>query len=187
MNIVYYSRTGNTHHFVNEHLIPAMRLHPFRWPGDDNPRAVIEGPNPVQLMADSPSGEETGHYPPFLPGKSLVVFPIYAREDFETGEMRGTVPKCIQDFIERNRDNIVGAIAVGNRTFGRKYGYVNPEELYGVEHVDVVEMSGTRDEANRISDAIRWRAGRASLNNPGTPNNPNTPNTPNPKETNEGR
>lgn len=153
MNIVYYSHTKNTENFVLDKLIPQMRLMPVAFPGDDNPRAVIEGPNPVRIVAPGP------HQPAYKrrdgivgvkqPGLALVVFPIYARKNYETGDLEDTVPRCIKDYISAHPGEIVAGIGVGNRTFGSNFGAVNAEEL-GVPYLGAVELAGTRQETVMI-------------------------------------
>ena len=150
MNIVYYSHTGNTEHFVNEHLIPQMKLHPVKINGD-NPRGLIEGPAPIRALSVGGPHQALSHTDaPLQPGHTLLVFPIYARADHETGETFDTVPEPIQDIIallEQAGRKPLAAISVGNRTFGGAYGKVNDSELFGVPHLGTVEMSGTPEEA----------------------------------------
>src|SRR5699024_7250794 len=77
----------------------------------------------------------------------VIVFPIYARGDYETGAVKDTVPEVVKQYIAANRDKIFAALDSGNRTFGAKYAYVDPEELDGIPLLHAFELSGTKMDA----------------------------------------
>lgn len=157
MNIVYYSHAGNTARFVNNKLKPVVDSMPVLLEGDA-PRHRIEGCNVVELEAVGPHLGLKGHDPLVQPGRDIIVFPIYARGNNETGKLEDTVPRPIKEYIESTpKGKIAGAVVMGNRTFGRNYGAVNPEEFgdYEIPILGVVELSGTEAEAREIREKLR--------------------------------
>lgn len=154
MNIVYYTNTGNTERFVKNHLIPELKLHPVAFEGTRFPYRSFDT-TWYQLEARGPHRPGDGRLTLTTRDPTVIVFPIYARADHEDGELRDTVPLCVQEFIKDNRESIIAAVAVGNRTFGKAFGYVRQDELDEIPLAGVAELSGTRAEAATIVEAIR--------------------------------
>lgn len=143
MKIVYYSHAGNTERFVHNRLLPALKDNPFNWDDGEGYKA----PTARRLEAAGPQRPSDEYLKEDSDEKVVVVFPIYARGDYETGEVKDTVPQVIKQYVEANRSQVIAALVSGNRTFGAKYGYVDPEELPGIPVLHVFELSGTRLDA----------------------------------------
>ena len=143
MKIVYFSHAGNTHRFVHNRLLPALKDNPFNW--DDG--QGYEAPTARRLEAAGPQRTSDEDLKEHSDEKLVVVFPIYARGDFATGQVKDTVPQVIKQYIEANRSQVIAALVSGNRTFGPKFGYVDPDELAGIPVLHVFELSGTRLDA----------------------------------------
>lgn len=143
MKIVYFSHAGNTHRFVHNRLLPALKDNPFNW--DDG--KGYEAPTARRLEAAGPQRASDEYLKEHSDEKLVVVFPIYARGDFATGQVKDTVPQVIKQYIEANRSQVIAALVSGNRTFGPKFGYVDPDELAGIPVLHVFELSGTRLDA----------------------------------------
>lgn len=152
MYVFYVSRTGGTKHFVGQHLLPALRRYPAVLSGDPE-GALSRGPRAVCASSleelDGALGE-MGDREPYL-----VVFPVYARRDYESGELINTVPREVRGLVERLGYPPVGAVVGGNRTFGPAFGVVNPLELPGVPVLGRFELSGTREEGETAARALQ--------------------------------
>ena len=143
MKIVYFSHAGNTHRFVHNRLLPALKDNPFDW----NDGQGYKAPTVRRLEAAGPQLPSKEDLKENSDEKLVVVFPIYARGDYETGEVKDTVPQVVKQYIEANSSQVIAALVSGNRTFGSKFGYVDPAELSGVPVLHVFELSGTRLDA----------------------------------------
>lgn len=143
MKIVYFSHAGNTHRFVHNRLLPALKDSPFNW--DDGQGYKV--PTVRRLEAAGPQRTSDEYLKEHSDEKLVVVFPIYARGDFATGGVKDTVPQVIKQYVEANRSQVIAALVSGNRTFGPKFGYVDPDELAGIPVLHVFELSGTRLDA----------------------------------------
>lgn len=143
MKVVYFSHVGNTHKFVQERLLPALKANPFNW--DDG--KGYEAPTCERLHATGPQRPTEEDLKDDTDERVVIVFPIYARGDYETGEVKDTVPAVVKQYIAANRDKIFAALVSGNRTFGAKYAYVDPKELDGIPLVYAFELSGTKMDA----------------------------------------
>lgn len=152
MYVFYVSRTGGTKHFVGQHLLPALRHYPAVLSGDPE-GALTRGPRAVcASSSEELEGAlgEMGDREPYL-----VVFPVYARRDYESGELVNTVPREVRLLVERVGYPPVGAVVGGNRTFGPAFGVVNPSELPGVPVLCRFELSGTREEGETAARALQ--------------------------------
>ena len=72
----------------------------------------------------------------------------------------------MKQFIALNRENIVAAVVSGNRTFGVKYGYVDPEELDGIPLIYAFELSGGRTDAMNVREILRAATQNTTTTNP---------------------
>ena len=151
MKVVYFSHVGNTHKFVHDRLLPALKANPFNW--DDS--AGYAAPTCERLHATGPQRETQEDLKDDSDERVVIVFPIYARGDYESGNVKDTVPAVMKQFIALNRENIVAAVVSGNRTFGVKYGYVYPEELDGIPLIYAFELSGGRTDAMNVREILR--------------------------------
>lgn len=169
MKIVYFSHVGNTKRFAEnlaKHLDGfILSIEADGWKLDrpeaieiesssahheaTNLEEVSESANPTLIYPPEWSG------PPFDPPKILIVFPVYARRNVETGELEDTVPKPMRAFISKHRSQIIGAVVCGNRTFGSAFAKVNPLELDGIPIINRVELSGTIDDLKATATALR--------------------------------
>lgn len=165
MIIAYYSHAGNSKRFVETFLVPKVKgNHPIFV--DDPLESVYRGPLVERIEAPSPKGQA------FTPRSAtcdknsddriVIVFPVYAQHDHETGELTNTVPQPMRNFIETYRDRIVAAIVCGNRTFGKAFCYVNDKERHDIPIVHRLELSGSEDDAEfavnglkAIADSLR--------------------------------
>lgn len=99
-----------------------------------------------------------------------VAIPIYKREptptinepailvcpSYGTGDINKAVPHRVKEFlnIKENRDNIVGIIATGNRTFGKDYllaGRILKSKLK-VPILYSFELSGLPEDVERVRE-----------------------------------
>ena len=159
MNIVYFSHAGNTKRFVEQHLHPLLWSRPVVLPEEES-EAVRRGPVMTRLVSAGPHAPTSGvtEISPreVVPDEAtIVVFPAYPRTDHATGELIDTVPNVVKEFLSQQKlYRIAGAVVCGNRTFGKKFGYVDPEELGSIPILARVEMSGTRAEAVEVREAL---------------------------------
>ena len=154
MKIVYFSHAGNTHRFVHNRLLPALKDNPFDW----NDGQGYKAPTVRRLEAAGPQRPSDEDLKENSDEKLVVVFPIYARGDYETGEVKDTVPQVVKQYIEANRSQVLAALVSGNRTFGPKFGYVDPVELAGIPVLHVFELSGTRLDATTARKLLHLEA-----------------------------
>lgn len=152
MYVFFVSRTGGTKHFVGQHLLPALRKYPAILAHDPE-GALTRGPRAVNAsssLALNGALDKMGDREPYL-----VVFPVYARRDYESGELINTVPREVRELVERLGYPPVGAVVGGNRTFGPAFGAVNPLELPDVPVLARFELSGTREAGEAAARALQ--------------------------------
>ena len=143
MIIAYYSHAGNVCRFVEQKLAARFEKSPTYWADGTRYRK----PEIVRITSSGPH-RDADSLPDLPPEEHIaIVFPLYSRSDHETGRLKDTVPKPMQDFIDRYESQILCAFVSGNRTFGKHYGYVDPDELRGIKVPLVFEMSGTDTDA----------------------------------------
>ncbi|WP_111467198.1 class Ib ribonucleoside-diphosphate reductase assembly flavoprotein NrdI [Microbacterium suaedae] len=128
--LVYFSSvSGNTARFVEKLGLKALRIPLHR---REEPLEVDE---------------------PFV-----LVVPTYGG-----GNGEGAVPKQVIRFLndERNRRWIRGVISTGNTNFGDAYCIAGDiiSRKCRVPHLDRVELFGTPDDVNRVSDGLEtwWK------------------------------
>lgn len=159
MNVVYFSHVGNTKRFVENHLFPLLKSRPVVLPEEEG-EALRRGPVMTRLVSPGPhstknSGAEMSPREIVPDEATIIVFPAYPRTDHETGELIDTVPNVVKEFLSHQKPyRITGAVVCGNRTFGKKFGYVDPEELGSIPILARVEMSGTHAEAVEVREAL---------------------------------
>ncbi|UWF76978.1 MULTISPECIES: class Ib ribonucleoside-diphosphate reductase assembly flavoprotein NrdI [Microbacterium] len=84
------------------------------------------------------------------------------------GEEKGAVPKQVIRFLndERNRRHIRGVISAGNTNFGEAFclaGEIISRKCH-VPHLYRLEVFGTQDDVDRVSDGLeRWWAAQSSM------------------------
>ena len=105
---------------------------------------------PLYTKEESPVMEE-----PFI-----LVFPSYGR-----GSAKAAVPKQVIKFlnIEQNRDNLLGIVGVGNRTFGENYqiGARIVEHKTGKPILYALELFGTPEDVRNVRDIYATRLPRS--------------------------
>lgn len=160
MNIIYYSNVGNTERFVEEKLRPLLKRKPVILP-EEQVEAIRRGPITTKIVAKSPHSSNfvvQMNHGMSVPGEAtIIVFPVYARADHETGKLTDTIPKPVKEAIAMLKaDRFTGAVVCGNRTFGTKFCHINPEEFGSVPIpiLGAVEMSGTEREAEAIREKL---------------------------------
>lgn len=130
--LVYFSSaSGNTARFVEKLGMRAVRL-PLRR-------------NDPEVFVDEPY---------------VLITPTYGGGQGRLNE-RGAVPKQVIKFLnnERNRGFIRGVIAAGNTNFGDAFGLAGDiiSRKCQVPHLYRVEVFGTQDDVDRVSDGLeRW-------------------------------
>ena len=130
--LVYFSSaSGNTARFVEKLGMRAVRL-PLRR-------------NDPEVFVDEPY---------------VLITPTYGGGQGRLNE-RGAVPKQVIRFLndERNRGFIRGVIAAGNTNFGDAFGLAGDiiSRKCRVPHLYRVEVFGTQDDVDRVSDGLeRW-------------------------------
>ena len=162
MKVVYFSHAGNTHRFVQERLMPALKATPYDWKDG----AGFQPPMAHRITSPGPQRESDDFFKDKTGEKIVVVFPIYARGDYETGNVKDTVPAVMKQFIAANRESIIAAVVSGNRTFGVKYGYVDPDELDGIPLIYAFELSGGRTDAMNVREILRAANQNITTTNP---------------------
>lgn len=161
MIVAYYSHAGNTKRFVENFLATQIKGdHPIFV--DDPLQSVYRGPVIERVEAPGPKA------PALTPNgvtcdenpddRIVVVFPVYAQHDYETGELTNTVPRPMRDFIKAYRERIVAAIVCGNRTFGKAFCCVNDKERQGIPIVHRLELSGSEDDAKLAVKGLKTLA-----------------------------
>lgn len=130
--LVYFSSvSGNTARFVEKLGLPARRI-PLRRQEEE-------------LVVDEPF---------------VLVTPTYGGGEGR-GVERGAVPKQVIRFLndERNRSLIRGVISAGNTNFGESFclaGEIISRKCQ-VPHLYRLELFGTQDDVDRVSDGLeRW-------------------------------
>ncbi len=135
--LVYFSSvSGNTARFVGKLGIPARRIPLHRREAD--------------LVVDEPF---------------VLVTPTYGGGQGR-GEEKGAVPKQVIRFLndERNRRNLRGVISAGNTNFGEAYGIAGDiiSRKCRVPHLYRLEVFGTQDDVDRVSDGLeKWWASQS--------------------------
>jgi protein involved in ribonucleotide reduction len=132
--LVYFSSiSGNTARFVEKLKLPARRI-PLNRTEED-------------LVIDEPF---------------VLVTPTYGGGEGR-GVERGAVPKQVIRFLndEHNRRNIRGVISAGNTNFGESFclaGDIISRKCH-VPHLYRLEIFGTQDDVDRVSDGLerRWK------------------------------
>lgn len=108
-------------------------------------------------------GARATRIPLYRTDQALVVDEPYVlvTPTYGGGDGHGAVPKQVIRFLndERNRKNIRGVIAAGNTNFGEAYclaGDIISRKCH-VPHLYKVEVFGTPDDVDRVSDGLeRW-------------------------------
>src|SRR5699024_7667570 len=143
MKVVYFSHVGNTHKFVHDRLLPALKVNPFNWVDS----AGYAATTCERINATGPKRETQEDLKDDSDKLVVNVLHCNVRWDKETGTVKKTVPVVVKQYIAANRDKIFAALVSGNRTFGAKYAYVDPEELDGIPLLHAFELSGTKMDA----------------------------------------
>lgn len=130
--LVYFSSvSGNTARFVEKLGMPARRIPLYR----ADPALIVDEP-------------------------FVLVTPTYGGGQGRNHEA-GAVPKQVIRFLneERNRSLMRGVISAGNTNFGEAYciaGDIISRKCH-VPHLYRVELFGTAEDVDRISDGLeRW-------------------------------
>ncbi|MFD5215861.1 class Ib ribonucleoside-diphosphate reductase assembly flavoprotein NrdI [Microbacterium sp. NPDC058345] len=130
--LVYFSSvSGNTARFIEKLGLPSRRIPLHR--------------TDEQLVIDEPF---------------VLVTPTYGGGQGR-GDEKGAVPKQVIRFLndERNRRHIRGVISTGNTNFGEAFclaGEIISRKCH-VPHLYKVEVFGTPDDVERVSDGLeRW-------------------------------
>lgn len=154
MKVVYFSHAGNTDRFVQNRLIPALAASPYNWKDGTGYKA----PQARRLEAPGPQRETDEYLKEHSDELVVVVFPVYARGDYQTGKVKDTVPAVVKQYIQENRSKVFAALVSGNRTFGAKYAYVDDEELDGIPVLHAFELSGTKMDAMTARELLHLEA-----------------------------
>lgn len=93
---------------------------------------------------------------PVMEEPFILVFPSYGR-----GSAKSAVPKQVIRFlnIEQNRDNLLGIVGVGNRTFGEHYqiGARIVEQKTGKPILYTLELMGLPEDVRNVKDIYASR------------------------------
>lgn len=160
MIVAFFSHAGNTQRFVDNYLMPALLASPVVFPSDP-PEVTHRGALMHRIEAAGPHRDMISSFDAkVLKGLHrdeaiLVVFPVYAREDYQTGNLLDTVPKPVQQFMDMYKSRIVGCIVCGNRTFGKHYAITLPDERRHLPIVGSVELAGTSQETKIIMNNLK--------------------------------
>lgn len=88
---------------------------------------------------------------PVMEEPYILVFPSYGR-----GSAKAAVPKQVIKFlnIEQNRDNLLGIVGVGNRTFGENYqiGARIASHKTGKPILYTLELFGTPEDVKEVKE-----------------------------------